>query len=135
MIFGRHNIILGAIAIFVGAFGGMALGFTMEGYFPQGFYALPISRVLIKASHTHGMPFALYNLIYGSLIDRLNLDDKWKKRGSLLTMFTFIMPIGLLLRGVDNGAMTFAPVVMLGALCFLASAAVLIKGATNMKKD
>jgi hypothetical protein len=44
-------------------------------------------------------------------------------------VLAFIMPLGLVLRGLDGGAMTFAPVVMAGALCFLASAAVLIKGA------
>jgi hypothetical protein len=46
----------------------------------------------------------------------------------------FFMPAGLVLRGVTNGAMTFAPVAMIGALFFLSSAAVLIKGAFNMKK-
>ena len=79
--YGRPNVIIGGIAIFVAAAGGMVLGFTMDAYFPQGFYALPLTRVLMKAGHTHGMPFALYNLIYGSLIDRLALDGKWKKRG------------------------------------------------------
>ncbi|NTW59060.1 MAG: hypothetical protein HGA43_07830 [Nitrospirae bacterium] len=45
------------------------------------------------------------------------------------------MPAGLVLRGVTDGAMTFTPVVMIGALFFLSSAAVLIKGAVNMKQD
>jgi MFS family permease len=134
MNFGRRNIMIGGIAIFVAAAGGMALGFTMEKYFPLGFYAQPLSRVLLKAGHTHGMPFALYNLIYGSLIDRLALDDTWKKRGTLLAMLAFIMPVGLVLRGLNKGAMTFAPVVMVGAFCFLASAAVLIKGAADTKR-
>ncbi len=135
MNFGRQNITIGGIAIFIAAAGGMALGFTMEAFFPQGFYAQPLPRVLLKAGHTHGMPFALYNLIYGSLIDRLELNDTWKKRGSLLAMLAFIMPVGLVLRGLNNGAMTFAPVVMVGAVCFLASAGVLIKGAVNRKGD
>ena len=134
MAYGRRNIISGGIAIFVATAGGMALGFTLEAYFPRGFYEMPLTRALMKAGHTHGMPFALYNLIYGSLIDRMALDDLWKKRGSLLAMFAFIMPVGLVLRGIDSGAMTFAPVVMTGALCFLASAAVLIKGAVTQKK-
>jgi MFS family permease len=135
MTYGRPNVIIGGIAIFVAAAGGMVLGFTMDAYFPQGFYALPLTRVLMKAGHTHGMPFALYNLIYGSLIDRLTLDGKWKKRGSLLAMLAFIMPVGLFLRGAAGGTMALAPVVMVGALCFLASAAVLIRGAVNMKRE
>lgn len=113
----------------------MALGFTMDAYFSRGVYAMPLPRVLLKAGHTHNMPFALYNLIYGSLIDCLSLNDTWKRRGSRLAMLAFIMPVGLVMRGVTDGAMTFAPVVMIGAVCLLASAAILIKGAVNMKKD
>lgn len=135
MSYGRQNIIIGGIVLFIAAFGGMALGFTMDAYFSRGFYAMPLPRVLLKAGHTHGMPFALYNLIYGTLIDRLPLDDIWQQRGSRLAMLAFIMPAGLVLRGVTDGAMTFAPVVMIGALFFLSSAAVLVKGAVNMKKD
>ena len=135
MNFGRQNIIIGGIAIFVAAAGGMALGFTMDAYFPRGFYEMPLTRLLMKAGHTHGMPFGLYNLIFGSLIDRLALDDQWKKRGSQLAMLAFIMPVGLFLRGAAGGTMALAPVVMVGAVCFLSSVAVLIKGAVNMKKD
>ena len=50
-------------------------------------------------------------------------------------MLVFIMPVGLVLRGVTDGAMIFAPVVMIGAVCLLASTAVLIKSAVNMKKE
>lgn len=135
MHYGRPNIIVGGIAIFIAAAGGMALGFTLDAYFPRGFYEMPLTRALMKAGHTHGMPFALYNLIFGSLVDRLSLDDRWKKRGSLLAMLAFIMPAGLVLRGLDGGAMTFAPVVMLGAVCFLGSAALLITGALNMPRN
>jgi len=46
----------------------------------------------------------------------------------------FLMPIGLVLRGIDNGAMRFAPVVMIGALSFLFSVGVMIKGATAEKQ-
>jgi hypothetical protein len=106
----------------------------MEAYFPQGFYALPLPRVLVKAGHTHGMPFALYNMIVGSIIDRLALSDDWKRRCSLLAILAFIMPVGLVLRGINKGAMTFAPVVMIGALCFLGSVAILIKGALNERR-
>jgi hypothetical protein len=39
------------------------------------------------------------------------------------------MPIGLILRGITDGAMTFAPVVLIGAIFFVGSSAVMIKGA------
>lgn len=129
MSYGRINIIIGGIVIFLAAFGGMALGFTMEAYFDKGFYAVPLTRYLIKAGHSHGMPFALFNIIVGSLVDRLTLDDKWKKRCSIAAILAFIMPIGLILRGIDSGSMRFAPVVLVGALCFLTSIGIMIKGA------
>ena len=135
MIHGRRNIIAGGVAIFVAAFGGMALGFTMDAYFEKGFYAMPLTRLLVKAGHTHGMPFALYNILIGSLVDRLALSDAWKKRCSVAAILAFIMPLGLVLRGIDSGAMRFAPVVMTGALCFLASVGIVIKGALAEKAE
>lgn len=133
MNYGRMNLIVGGVVIFFGTIGGFALGFTMFPYFEQGFYALPIGRLLLKAGHTHGMPFAFYNIIIGALVDRLALNDKWKKRCSLFTLLSFIMPIGLILRGLTEGAMTFAPVVLIGSICFLISAGIMIKGAINIK--
>jgi len=135
MIHGRRNIIAGGVAIFVAAFGGMALGFNMDAYFEKGFYAMPLTRLLVKAGHTHGMPFALYNILIGSLVDRLALSDAWKKRCSVAAILAFIMPLGLVLRGIDSGAMRFAPVVMTGALCFLASVGIVIKGALAEKAE
>ncbi len=131
MKYGRTNIIAGGIVIFAAAIGGFALGFTMNAYFEKGFYAIPLTRLLLKAGHTHGMPFALYNLLVGSLVDRMALDDKWKKICSVAAVLAFVMPLGLILRGLTGGAMTFAPVVALGALFFLISVGVLIKGAVS----
>lgn len=83
----------------------------------------------MKAGHTHGMPFAFYNIIIGPMVDRLALTDKGKKACSLFTALSLIMPIGLILRGVTGGALTFAPVVLVGAIFFICSAAIMIKGA------
>lgn len=131
MKFGRVNIVVGAIVVFLSTLGGFALGFTMDPFFEKGFYAIPLTRVLLKAGHTHSMPFALYNIIIGSLVDRLPLTDPWKKRCSWFTALTLIMPLGLILRGMTGGALTFAPVVLIGALFFVGSAAILIKGSTT----
>ena len=128
---GRLNIIAGGVAIVFAGLGGFALGFTMDPYFEKGFYAIPLGRVLLKAGHTHGLPIAFYNIIIGSLLDRLTLSDKWKKICSIFTILSFIMPVGLLLRGITDGAMTFAPVVLIGSLCFFISALIMVKGAIS----
>ncbi len=130
---GRRNIIAGGIVIFIAAIGGFALGFTVENIFKDGFYALTLPRMLMKAGHTHGMPMAFYNLIIGVMVDRLALMEKDKKYLSILALGAFIMPLGLLLRGLTGGSMTFIPVVMIGAICFLASAAIMLKGAIARK--
>ena len=129
MQYGRLNVIVGGIAIFVAAFGGFALGFTLDPFLEKGFYELPLWRLLLRAGHTHGMPFALYNLIIGVLLGHLVLSDKWKRACSVFGALTLIMPIGLVLRGLTGGATTFVPVVLVGALCFLASAVLIIVGA------
>ncbi|MFZ5572558.1 MAG: hypothetical protein ACOZF0_19325 [Thermodesulfobacteriota bacterium] len=49
----------------------------------------------------------------------------------VFAVFGFIMPVGLVLRGITDGAMTFAPVVLLGAICFLSSIAMVMKGAAG----
>jgi hypothetical protein len=131
--FGRLNIIVGSCAIFVAAIGGFALGKTLEGNFTLGVYAMTLPRLLLKAGHSHGMPFAFYNLIIGLLVDRLELDDKWKKYCSVLAVLALFMPIGLALRGAFNGSAAFEPIPMFGALCYLASAAIVLKGALAIK--
>jgi hypothetical protein len=128
---GRINILAGCVGILLAAVGGFCLGFSMDPYFDKGFYALPLGRYLLKAGHTHGMPIALYNLIIGSLLENLKLTDTGKKWCSRLAVCAFIMPIGLVLRGITDGAMTFAPVVLLGAFCFLSSIVMVMKGASG----
>jgi hypothetical protein len=134
MKFGRLNIIVGGVVIFLSTIGGFFLGFTMYHFFERGFYAIPLGRVLLKAGHTHSMPFAFYNIIIGSLVDRLSLNDKWKKRCSFFTIFSLIMPIGLILRGITDGAMTFAPVVLIGAIFFVGSSVIMIKGVISNRQ-
>ncbi len=135
MKYGRVNIIAGGIVIFLAAIGGLALGFTLDTVFKDGFYSLTLPRLLVKAGHTHGMPMALYNLIIGGMVDRLALTDRGKRYLSLFALGAFIMPVGLILRGLDGGAMAFAPVVMIGVLSFLTSAGIMLKGAITLKQN
>ncbi len=134
MKYGRLNIMAGGAVIIICGIGGFVLGFTLDPLYESGFYKVTYGRGLLKAGHTHGMPVALYNIILGLGIDRLLLDDKWKKRLSVLTLMSFIMPIGLILRGLTGGAMTFAPVVLVGAVSFMASAAILVKSGLSAKE-
>jgi len=129
---GRLNVIVGGSVLILAGLGGFALGFTMDAYFEKGFYALPLARLLLKAGHTHGMPLSLYNILIGSLVDRLALTPKRKRACSITAVGSLIMPIGLILRGVTDGAMTFAPVVMIGAFCLFISAAIVLKGARSL---
>ena len=126
---GRLNIILGSAIIIVAGIGGFALGFTIEHHFVLGHYSPNLPRFLTKAGHSHGMPMAFYNLIVGGLIDRLVLTDSAKTWCSRFAAGALLMPLGLLLRGLDGGAFTFAPVALLGGLSLMASAAILLKGA------
>jgi len=128
---GKINIVAGGFALVLASIGGLCLGFSLDPYFEKGFLAVPLARYLLKAGHTHGMPLGLYNLIVGMLIGRLNLGDSGKKWCSHLSIAALIMPIGLILRGATEGAMTFAPVVLFGAVCFFVSVLLLIKGGLN----
>ncbi len=128
---GRHNIITGCIMIFLAGIGGFCLGFSMTDYFPNGFYAVPFGRALLKAGHTHGMPYALYNLIVGGLMSTLILSEKSKKILSICAICTVFMPIGLMLRGLTDGAYTYAPIVMIGAIAFFIANGLMLKGAIS----
>jgi hypothetical protein len=132
---GRLNIIVGGIVLILAGLGGFALGSTMSSYFEKGVYLIPLGRLLLKAGHTHGMPLALYNILIGSLVDRLALSAKWKRGCSITAVGSLFLPVGLILRGTTDGAMTFAPVAMIGAFCLLISAAIMVKGAVSLKSE
>ncbi len=70
----------------------------------------------------------MYNLIFALLIGRTALSEGKRKLASWAAAASMIMPIGLVLRGLDGGALTFAPVVMVGAFGFIVSAGMLIAG-------
>lgn len=130
---GRLNILVGGIVLIVAGLGGFVLGSTMDTYFDNGFYSIPLARLLLKAGHTHGMPLALYNILIGSFVDRLALTAMWKRACSIAAIGSLILPVGLVLRGTTDGSMTFAPVAFVGALCLLISAAIMVKGAISLK--
>jgi hypothetical protein len=129
MRYGRLNIIIGSIVIVLGGIGGFILGGTLEKVVTDGSYAIPFARIFSRGGHTHGLLFAFYNLIIGLLVDRLRFSDGMKRATSLLAAFALLMSIGLLLRGLDGGGITFAPVGLLGGLLFIVSAVFVLVGA------
>jgi len=135
MKFGRTNLIAGSVVIMIATLGGFALGGTLEPNFQDGFYKQSHDRVLMRAGHTHGMLFAYFNLIVGLLVDRLALTGKGKKLLSLLAIGALLVPAGVFTRGLLGGTEAVMPVVAAGALCYLGSAGLILKGAIGMKAD
>lgn len=127
----RLNIAVGGAAIVAAGIGGMVLGATYEPTFSDGYYKVTLIRALLKAGHTHGMLFALFNLLAGLLIPRLALSRRLQALCSWLAVAAFIMPLGLVLRGLDHGARTFMPLGILGGACFIAAALIMFIGAVR----
>ncbi len=125
---GRINLIVGAVGIILASVGGAVLGATYNDLYKEGYYMIDLTRALLKAGHSHGQPLAMYNLIFALLIGKVMLSDRSRKVASWAAALSMIMPIGLVLRGLTGGAMTFAPVALFGALCFIVSAIFLVAG-------
>jgi len=128
MISGKLNLSVGAVGLIFAAFGGFALGMTIDPFFEKGFAAVPLARFLLRGGHTHGMLISLVNVLVGLALPRLALGDAAKKACAILTASAFLLPLGLVLRGVTGGAMTFAPVAMIGGLSLVAGALLLAVG-------
>jgi len=129
MKFGKLNITAGAIGLFVAACGGMALGLTFDQYaVKNGFHELSLVRFYFREGHSHGMPFSLYNILFGLLVDRLSLSDKLKKTGSILAVCAFILPLGLLGKALSGASPNFPPIGVLGAFALMGSLLIILMG-------
>jgi hypothetical protein len=128
----RLNLLLGGIGVVVAGFGGFALGVGHADSFADGFYKVDLARALLKDAHNHGQPFALFNLIVGLLLPHLALGERGKTWLSSLAAVSFMLPIGLLSRGIAHGSMLFAPITFVGGIAFVAAAALIALGAWRM---
>ena len=133
--YGKINIVAGSAGILLASIGGMMLGLTYNDFFKDGSYMIDLSRALLKAAHTHGQPLAMYNLIFALLINQVVLTDRSRKIASWAAVLSLVMPVGMVLRGLTDGAMTFAPVAMIGVLGFFVSAGFLLAGCTGMNEN
>ena len=116
---GKWNFVAGSVGLILAAIGGTVLGATFDAYsIKEGNHLLSEVRFYLREGHSHGMPMALLNLIFGLYIDRITLSQRWKKIGSIAALLTFFLPIGLA-----------------GILGFFVAAGVLAVGAIKLKPE
>ena len=138
MKFYKRNAITAAILFLLSAFVGMSIGMNYDIRFPseyEGHYMIEKGEVMIRAAHTHGMPFALYNLILAFVIPFLGLSAKMKNLTSWFGVLMVIMPLALFLRGMVYPATTFDYLGFVGATFFLFTSALLLVGAIKYKQS
>jgi len=138
MNFYRRNAIAAGILFLVSAFLGMYFGMNFDLRFPEAFndhYMILHADSMIRAAHTHGMPFALYNLLLAFVIPYLGLSDKLKNLMSWSGILMIIMPIALFIRGVIYPSTTFDFVGFIGAAFFLLTSVLLVIGAYKAKTN
>jgi len=135
MKYGKINFVVGALGILLASLGGMMLGATYNDLFKEGYYMIDLSRALFKAAHTHGQPFAMYNLIFALLIGKVSLSTRSRKFASWSAALSMLLPIGMVLRGLTGGAMTFAPIAILGGFSLIVSAGFLLAGSRGWSEE
>jgi len=134
MKFGRVNVVAGAVGLLLAGLGGMALGLTFDTYCVRdGNYLLSIVRFYLREGHSHGMPIALFNLVVGSLVDRLGLADRSKRLCSITAIVGFVLPFGLALKGASGAPSNFPPIGLIGVFGLLTSVCFLLVGALRMR--
>ena len=118
---GAKNIKFGLLILMAAGFFSFYLGFTIPSNMSDGIYEMSMGRVTLRAGHTHGMLIGLCNVVVGLLLLSQKFSPKSEKLAAWFCMASVLLPIGLILRGLTDGAMTFAPVAMMGG-CALLSA-------------
>ena len=136
MNFYKRNAIAAAILFLISAFIGMSIGMNFDIRFPaeyDGYYMVKKGEAMIRAAHTHGMPFALYNLILAFVIPFLGLSDKLKNLASWSGILMIIMPVALFSRGMIYPATALDFVGFIGATFFLLTSILVLIGAVKAK--
>ncbi len=77
----------------------------------------------------------MYNLIFALLIGKVALSDRSRKIASWTAALSMLFPVGMLFRGLTDGAMTFSPVAMFGGLCLIVSAGFLLAGSRGWGEE
>ena len=100
----------------------------MDANFTEGFLKLTYPKALVKAAHSHGQPFGLFNLLVALLVPHLALGERERLWLSRLSILALLMPVGLGLRGAMDGSLLPAPLSFIGGFSFLGATALLLKG-------
>mgnify|MGYP000038282928 FL=1 len=125
---GGRNIQFGLVILTLAGLFSFYLGFTIPAHLSDGIYEMNLGRVTLRAGHTHGMLIGLCNVVVGILLSVQPFSSKSKQIASWLCVSAVLLPIGLILRGLTNGAMTFAPVAVLGGCGLLGTFITLLVG-------
>lgn len=132
----KRNAIAAGLLFLLSALVGMSIGMNYDLRFPDsynGHYMIQKGEAMIRAAHTHGMPFALYNLILAFVIPLLGFSDKMKNLTSWFGILMIIMPLALFLRGMVYPATTFDMLGFVGATFFLLTSVFIIIGTVKAK--
>ena len=131
---GKWNFVAGSIGLVLAGIGGALLGATFnDNSLKDGYHMLTEARFYLREGHSHGMPMAMLNLIFGLYVDRLTLSALWKKIGSIGALLAFFLPIGLAAQGAAGAPANFPPIGMIGVLGFFAATITLTVGALKFK--
>ena len=136
MNYGKNNIVAGFIGLILAVCGGLVLGLTFDRFAVQdGNHVLSIVRFYLREGHSHGMPISFYNLFIGLLVDRMVLSNGLKKACSILAIFAYFLPIGLVLKGAAGAPSNFPPIVMIGVFAVLATIIIMLIGALRIVRS
>lgn len=124
----KANLVAGALTLVLASIAGFALAAGMEANFAEGFLQLTYPKALVKAAHSHGQPFGLFNLLVAVLMPHLGLEEKERLWLGRLAILALAMPVGLGLRGLMEGSWVPAPLSFLGGFSFLGATLLLLKG-------
>jgi hypothetical protein len=136
MNYGKNNIVAGFIGLILAVCGGMILGLTFDRFSVQdGNHVMSIVRFYLREGHSHGMPISFFNLFIGLLVDRMVLSNGLKKACSILGLFAYFLPIGLVLKGAAGAPSNFPPIGMIGVFAVLATIIIMLIGALRIKRE
>ena len=132
----KRNAIAAALLFLVSAGIGMSFGMNFDIRFPaeyDGYYMIKKGEAMMRAAHTHGMPFALYNLILALVIPFLGFSDKMKNLTSWFGIIMIIMPVALFMRGMVYPETYLDMIGFVGAFFFVLTSVFLLIGIIKLK--